>query len=188
MKSKLGVYVGSFNPVHDGHINIVKYLLNNKYVDKVLIVPTLNYWNKNNLIDIKHRINMLKFFEDDNIIIDTLHNKYIYTYELLNILSNEYIDYDLYLVMGADNIVRFNEWKNVEEILKYNIIVLKRGNIDINAYIDKYNYDRSKFIVIDNYPFINISSTDIRNNTDNSNISSKVYKYIKDNNLYGRNI
>ena len=188
MKSKLGVYVGSFNPVHDGHINIVKFLLNNKYVDKVLIVPTLNYWNKNNLIDIKHRINMLKFFEDDNIIIDTLHNKYIYTYELLNILSNEYIDYDLYLVMGADNIVRFNEWKNVEDILKYNIIVLKRDNININAYIDKYNYDRSKFIVIDNYPFINISSTDIRNNIDNSDISSKVYKYIKDNNLYRRNI
>ena len=38
----LGIYPGSFNPVHDGHIKIVKFLLNNNYVDKVLMLPTPN--------------------------------------------------------------------------------------------------------------------------------------------------
>ncbi|UKI59000.1 MAG: adenylyltransferase/cytidyltransferase family protein [Clostridium sp.] len=67
---KIAVYVGSFNPVHKSHIKVVNLVLKN-YVDKVIIVPTLAYWDKKNLIDIKDRINMLKFYERDNIIIDT---------------------------------------------------------------------------------------------------------------------
>ena len=43
---KLGVYVGSFNPVHIGHKYIIDYLLNNKYVDKIIVIPTGNYWDK----------------------------------------------------------------------------------------------------------------------------------------------
>ena len=50
---KIGIFIGSFNPPHLGHLDIIKYLLNKKYVDKILIVPTKNYWNKTNLIDIK---------------------------------------------------------------------------------------------------------------------------------------
>ena len=49
---KIGIFIGSFNPPHLGHLDIIKYLLNKKYVDKILIVPTKNYWNKTNLIDI----------------------------------------------------------------------------------------------------------------------------------------
>ena len=58
---KIAVYVGSFNPVHKGHIKVVKKILK-EYVDKVIIVPTMSYWNKNNLISIKDRINMLKIY------------------------------------------------------------------------------------------------------------------------------
>ena len=78
---KLGIYVGSFNPVHKGHIDIMNYLLSNNYVDMILAVPTLDYWHKRNLADIKDRINMLKIFENERIIIDTEHNEYIYTYD-----------------------------------------------------------------------------------------------------------
>ena len=49
---KLGVYVGSFNPVHKAHIKIGNYLLNN-HLNKVLMMPTGAYWNKNDLPDIK---------------------------------------------------------------------------------------------------------------------------------------
>ena len=84
---KLGIYIGSFNPVHLGHIDVVNYLINNKIVDKILIVPTLNYWDKNDLIDIKHRINMLKLIENKKIKIDDKNNNYIYTYELMNKLK-----------------------------------------------------------------------------------------------------
>ena len=79
---KLGVYIGSFNPPQKGHLKIVNYLIHN-YVDKVIFVPTGNYWNKTNLLDIEKRISMLKIFEDDNIIIDDKNNDIEYTYLLL---------------------------------------------------------------------------------------------------------
>ena len=178
---RLGVYVGSFNPVHIGHIDVVNYLIKEKYVDKVLIVPTLNYWNKFNLIDIKHRINMLKYFENEDIKIDTKNNKYIYTYELLNKLSKEYDD-ELYLIMGADNIIEFDKWKNYKKLLKYKIIIVNRNNIDINKYIKKY--DTNNFIVINDYKYIDISSTELRENLNSKYIDKKVLDYIKKNNLF----
>ena len=186
MKNKLGIYIGSFNPPHIGHKQVANYLVDNNYVDKLLIVPTLNYWNKQNLIDIKYRIQMLKYYETPNIMVDDKNNMYQYTYELLRVLSEEYADSKLYLIIGADNIIDFPKWKNVDEILNYNIIVVNRNNIDINTYIDKYNYNKDNFIVIDNYSFNEISSTRIRNNIDEYSyaLDNKVYKYIKNNNLY----
>ena len=66
---RIGVFVGSFNPVHKGHIKIANYLVDNNYVDKLLIVPTGSYWDKKN-IDVKYRIEMLERYETDRIIIE----------------------------------------------------------------------------------------------------------------------
>ena len=178
---KLGVYIGSFNPVHIGHIDVVNFLLNKNIVDKVLIVPTLNYWNKNNLIDLKHRINMLKFFENSNILVDTSHNSYSYTYQLMRALNLEYSDCELYLIIGADNIVNFHKWKNYLELLNYKIIVMNRNNIDINFYIKKYN--SNNFILLD-YNGVDISSTDLRRNLNPNYLDKLVFNYIKKNKLY----
>jgi len=182
---KIGIYVGSFNPVHIGHIDNINYLLN-KYLDKIYVVPTLNYWNKNNLIDLNHRINMLKYIENPRICIDTVNNKLEYTYLLLREYNKIYKKEDIYLIIGADNIIRFNEWKNVDELLTYNIIVLDRDDIDIYKYIDMYGFDRSKFIMFDDYVPILTSSTEIRKDIDGMKdfLDSRVYKYIKKNNLY----
>jgi nicotinate-nucleotide adenylyltransferase len=179
---KLGVYIGSFNPVHNGHIKLVNFLLDNNYLDKVLIVATNGYWNKNDLVDINSRIEMLKFFQNENIIIDETHNDYPYTYELMNALSNEYKNDELYLIMGADNIINFDKWMNYEELLNYKIIVMNRNNIDINSYIKKYN--TSNFIVVNDFDFIDVSSTKIRSDLNNPYLDKRVLKYIKKNNLY----
>ena len=108
---KLGVYIGSFNTVHIGHMDLVNYLLKNNYIDKALIIPTIEYWDKTNLVPLNDRINMLKFFENDLIKVDTEHNNYQYTIDLMKQLENDYND-TLYLIIGADNIIKFNEWKN----------------------------------------------------------------------------
>ena len=180
---RLGIYIGSFDPPHKGHIDVVNYLLYNKYVDKILIVPTISYWDKKISVDIVHRINMLKLYESDYIKVDDRNNRYIYTYELLRVLKRQY-DCELYLILGADNVINFDKWKNYEELLSYKIIVMNRNNIDINKYIYKYN--SNNFIVVDNYKSINISSTQIRNNLDSKYLDKKVLEYINKNKLYER--
>ena len=179
---KLGIYVGSFNPPHMGHIKVVNYLLENKIVDKVIILPTPNYWNKTDLVDIDLRVDMLRFFETDNIIIDDINNKYQYTYQVLESLKKTYKNDQLFLVISSDNIEKFHLWKNVDEILKNKVIVLRRGNNEIYKYVEKLG--REHFIVIDDFPFIDVSSTEIRNNLDNEYLDKRVLNYIKKHNLY----
>jgi nicotinate-nucleotide adenylyltransferase len=182
---KIGVYVGSFNPPHKGHIKIVNHLINNKYVDKILIIPTNNYWNKTNLIDLNHRLNMLKTFENNNIIINNTLNNLEYTYQIINELKKDNNEYSL--IIGSDNIIDFNKWKNYEELLKLEILIINRNNIDTKYYLDKLNKkDKYKIINIKN---IDISSTYIRENINNKNklkniIDEQVLEYIKKENLY----
>ena len=84
---RVGIYPGSFNPVHKGHIRIVRHLLRKNYVDQVLIVPTGNYWQKQDLLPVKDRIKMLKFFENDKIRIEEEFNELPYTYQLMRELK-----------------------------------------------------------------------------------------------------
>lgn len=184
---KIGVYVGSFNPVHLGHIKIVNYLLEN-YLDKVIIIPTGNYWDKVDLISIDDRINMLKLFENENIIIDTENNNILYIYEILNNLKKKYNN--LYLIIGADNIINFDKWKNYEELLTYNLVIINRDDIDTPYYLNKLN-KKDKYIITESLPNIDISSTYIRNCIKDNNyegldnkIDKKVLKYIKEKKLY----
>lgn len=180
---KIGIFIGSFNPPHLGHLDIIKHLLNKKYVDKILIVPTKNYWNKTNLIDINKRIAMLKSYENDNIKVDTSNNNYQYTYQLMRKLKKEYSHDELYLIIGADNIINFKKWKNYEELLTYNIIIMTRNNIDILKYTSHLT---GKFTVVNDYNFTDISSTKIRNNVflNKKYLQEDIYHYIIENKLY----
>ena len=60
---RIGVYVGSFDPFHKGHEDITNYILNNNYVDKVIIIPTLSYWDKSIKTTLEDRIKMIKLLE-----------------------------------------------------------------------------------------------------------------------------
>ena len=158
---RIGVYVGSFNPVHKGHIKIINHLIDNNYIDKVLVIPTGNYWDKINLINSDYRIEMLKFYEKENIIIGDKWNNLPNTYLILRELHKEYKNDDLYLIIGADNIISFDKWKEYEEIIDNNkILVIPRDNIDIDRYLVKYNQDR--FIVVKDFLDVDVSSTEIR--------------------------
>ena len=176
---RVGVYIGSFNPVHVGHLHVANYLIENDYVDRVLLLATPNYWHKQNLIDIVHRENMLKFFENESIQVDTIHNKYTYTHEILDALERDYPSDEFYLILGSDNLEHLDKWVKIDEILKRKIIVLNRGNY--NCPVDSTN-----MIFVNDFNYINISSTEIRNNMDTKYLPKDVYDYIKRNNLYSR--
>lgn len=181
---KLGVYVGSFNPVHMGHMELVNGLIDMKIVDKIIIVPSKNYWTKTNLIDIDDRINMLKFFENENIIIDTKRNELDYTYEVLDSIKDEYND-ELFLIIGSDNLERFHLWKNVNKILENKVIVVNRGNLKTDK-LDEH------FIVVSEINPLNTSSTEIRRRLENDEsieelVDNRVIYYIKRKKLYKEN-
>ena len=179
---RLGIYVGSFNPVHVGHIHVVNYLLEKKYVDKILLLPTPSYWDKTNLLDMNDRINMLKVYENDKVIVDAKHNNYPYTYQVLNSLRKDYKDDELYLIIGSDNIEKFDLWEHVDEILENKVIVVRRDDTDIEKYTSKFN--TTNFIIVNEFKPIDISSSRIRNNKDYNYLDKEVYNYIKENNLY----
>ena len=183
---KVGVYVGSFNPPHLGHEQIINNLLKNKVVDKIIVIPTLSYWNKHINVSLKKRIDMLSTIKNDNVIINDTLNHYKNTYELMDKLSQTYDD--LYLIIGADNIIDFDKWNNVDRILKHHVIVISRNDINIDEYLSKF--DKSRFIIVDNVNF-DISSTFVREKIKNREyhllkgiLNDKVIEYIKNNNLY----
>ncbi len=183
---KLGIYVGSFNPIHMGHIKIVRELIDKNYVDKVYIIPTMGYWQKQDLIDIKDRINMCKCIETDNIIVDNHHHyKYQYTYEILSSLKQKYIGDSLYLIIGADNVPKLHLWQNIDQILKYPIIIINRNNIDLDSYLNQF--PDARFIIANDINPLAISSTLIRKNVNYQTqyLDSKVLSYIKKHHLYG---
>lgn len=158
---RIGVYTGSFDPVHIGHKQIVDYLLEHNYLDKVIIMPTGNYWNKQNITNIRHRINMLKYYENNKIIINNKYNNLPYTYQILEKLKEDYPGSTFYLILGADNLIKFHLWKEVEQILENKVLVLPRDNIESSIYINKFR-QKENFTVIKNFKQTNVSSSLIR--------------------------
>lgn len=179
---KIGIYGGAFNPPHLSHIKIVKELLKRKYLDKIIIVPVGNKYEKEDLIDFQNRYNMLKLiFKNKNIIISDFENqnKNIYTYQTLDYFQNKYPKDQIYFITGADNIKQINTWKNYDYILeKYNILAIPRNN----------KCPKNKKIIYTNIIVEPISSTNIRKNIKNQKqyLDKKIINYIKKNNLYNK--
>ena len=93
-------------------------------------------------------------------------------------------------IIGADNIINFDKWKNYEELLTYNLVIINRDDIDTPYYLNKLN-KKDKYIITESLPNIDISSTYIRNCIKDNNyegldnkIDKKVLKYIKEKKLY----
>jgi len=179
---RIGIYPGSFNPVHKGHIKIVRHLLRKHYVDKVLIVATGNYWQKQDLLPVKDRIRMLKYFKNENIVIEEEYNELPFTYQLMRKLKKRYPDDTLSLIIGADMVVTFDRWKRFQELLKYDFIILKRDGIDVCSYMEKLG--KKNYAAVSDLDEIEVSSTYIRNHIDDydllkDQIDHRVYKYYR---------
>ena len=178
---RIAVYPGSFNPVHKGHIRIARYLLQKEITDRVLIVPTGNYWDKQNLLPLKDRIAMLKIFEKDGIVVEEEANELPYTYQLMRELRKRYPDDKLQLVLGADNLPRFDEWKNYKELLKYPFLLVRRNGIDIRKEMAELNKSDYRILLLKEMA---VSSSYIREHLENYEevrrmLDVRVWRYLK---------
>ncbi|MFO7525137.1 MAG: nicotinate-nucleotide adenylyltransferase [Ignavibacteriaceae bacterium] len=189
--SKVGVYGGTFDPIHIGHLITAQSVREIRELDKIIFVPAFLSPHK---LDIKasapeHRINMLKlaiknidFFDITEFEINQ--QNISYTIDTLKELKKYYDE--LELIIGYDNIFKFYTWREPDEILKLaTLIVLKRKSSYPPPYEDKY-FNKAEFVQTRG---IEVSSTDIRERVKHGQpinylVTEEVKDYIYKHNLY----
>ncbi len=181
----VGLFIGSFNPITNAHIEICELLKND--FEKIVLVP-VNSKDKY-LVSIKDRINMLsiltkkyKFLE----ISDIMKNYSYLNYRIIDLLKQEYGN--LNIIMGSDLLEKLDTFDNYVYLLEnYNFCIISRDDNVANLINNKFLKYKDKFIVFNYHN--NTSSTMVReylkNNKDTKNIlDNDVLNYIKENNLY----
>ena len=186
----IGLYFGAFNPIHDGHLQVANYAVNNSDLDKVWFVLTPQSPHKidSTLIDFNHRYKMLEIVckKHKNILPSDIEKnlpKPSYSISTLNYLKKENDINNYSLIIGDDNIKKLTTWKQYSEIIKnHKIYVYPRNNCKEKS---KLTHENIYYL---NSPIINISASNIRKNilnkkTDNLKIDSKVLSYLINNNI-----
>lgn len=131
---KIGLYFGSFNPVHIGHLAIANYMLEFSDLQKIWFVvsPQNPFKKKASLLADYHRYEMLQLAIDDYSDYKVCDIEFkmpqpSYTIDTLIYLDEKYPKHDFSLIMGEDNLESFEKWKNYEQILlNFSIYVLPR--------------------------------------------------------------
>ncbi len=192
---KIGVYGGSFNPCHLVHKQIVLNLLENYAFDRIVLLPTGNFYKKSNLAKGEERIHMLNLMFENHprvILCDyEFKNNLICTYRSLDYLQNLYKGDELYFIMGSDNLLHFDTWKRYEYILDtYNLFVIVRKDIELKGVLEKYQNHKGKIELVD-IEVEGVNSSYIRacvskNNYDEIShiLDSNVLKYIQERRIY----
>jgi nicotinate-nucleotide adenylyltransferase len=190
-KTKIGLFFGSFNPVHNGHLMLANYIVEYTDLDSVWFVvsPQNPFKDKESLLQDRHRFDMLEMAVGNDSrfeVCDIEFNmpKPSYTIDTLTRLLEIYPETEFHLICGMDNLVNFKKWKNAQEILdNYNLLVYPRKGYEGG---DLINY---KSVRIIDAPEIEISSTFIRNAVaENKDVRyfmpEKSYNYMIDMNFY----
>jgi nicotinate-nucleotide adenylyltransferase len=183
---KIGIYGGSFNPIHFGHIFLAEYIKEELNFDKILFVPVgIPSHRENNLIDYEHRVNMINLSIKNNKdfeLCEIEKNKISYTYDTYKELKKIYPNDELYEIIGEDSASYLHKWKDYEEMKeKVKFIVAKRAN---SNYVST-----EKNITVLKSPIIEISASDIRTRIKMGKsikyyLTDEVRKYIEKNKLY----
>lgn len=133
MKSRIGFFGGCFNPITKAHIQLIKKVIQERNLDKVYFVPMGNWYEKKDLIELEHRIEMLKiaFEQEEKMQILAISNKNEKTYAIdtFRIIDKKFPEAERFFTMGSDNYQKMLLWKNADDLLKnYQYIVLDREN------------------------------------------------------------
>ena len=159
-----GLFFGSFNPIHNGHLAIAQYLLDNKYCEKLwFVVSPQNPWKENSaLLDEQKRLYVVNkaIAEDDRMAVSDVEftrARPSYTYQTLQVLAEKYPEKQFALIVGGDNLRDFHLWKDYEKILEeYPLFVYPRPGVDLSN-------DIVGNIHLIDAPLADVSSTEIRN-------------------------
>ena len=183
---EIGLFFGSFNPIHIGHLIIAQYFLTNSEINEIwfIVSPHNPLKRKSDLFDPSHRLEMVRLAIEDNEKMVASDIEFSlpapsYTINTLSVLSINHPKRDFVILMGADSLDTIQEWKNYQKILdNYKIYIYPRK--DSFTIKNKFKkYDIQKF----NAPIIEISSTLIRDNLRNKNpikylVPGSIFEYL----------
>jgi nicotinate-nucleotide adenylyltransferase len=204
---KIGLYFGTFNPIHVGHLIIANHMAEHSDLDQIWMVVTPHnpLKKKNTLLDDYHRLQMVHLATEDFPKIKPSDIEFKlsqpnYTVNTLVHLEEKYPNYEFSLIMGEDNLKSLHKWKNYEVILEnHDIYVYPRletkGSVEEAISTDADNLDLKIFqkfakkIYMIDAPIVEISSTFIRDNIKKRKnvqplLPAKVWEYIDHNNFY----
>ena len=190
---KIGLYFGTFNPIHIGHLTIANHMAENSDLDEIwmIVTPHNPFKKKSSLLDNHHRLEMVYQATEsyDKIKPSDIEFKLPqpnYTVHTLVYLQEKYPNYHFNLIMGEDNLKGFHKWKNYDVILEnHEIYVYPRISEGI---VEHQFMDHPKIHRVE-APIMEISSTMIRKAiADHKNIRpllpETVWTYIDEMNFY----
>ena len=174
---KIGLYFGSFNPVHNGHLIIANYTLHNSYLDQVwFVVSPQNPLKTSSVLLNEHdRLFLVRLAIEDEPRLKACDVEFklpkpSYTIDTLIYLEEKYPQHEFSIIMGSDSFKNLYKWKNHEILIKkYPIIVYQRSNHTITE-----KYPNEHRILILEAPLLEISASLIRQNIE----TGKSIKYL----------
>lgn len=185
-----GIYGGSFNPIHEGHICLAKALAESGLVDEMwlLVSPQNPFKVDAELLDDDERLRLARLAVEDVPGVEVCDREFSlprpsYMYNTLQALSEEHPNREFVLVIGADNWERFPDWYRSKDILaSYRVIVYPRPGYELGKL--------PRRVKLADTPLLDISSTEIRNRIasesdyDGEGLPPVVWKEIKEKGYY----
>lgn len=180
---KIGIYGGSFNPIHKGHIALAKFAIENLQLDKLFLVPANKSPDKKEVeyAPSKDRINIINLVLEDKMILSEFEIKrggVSYTKDTINYFKSKFPNDELYFFIGTDNINGLNKWEGIDLMAKQvRFVAFQRGKEFSKINVKKYN------VLLLNNPIYKYSSTDYKNGNLDM-VEPQVQEYIGENFLY----
>lgn len=191
---KIGLFFGSYNPIHVGHLILANHIAENTEIDQVWLVvsPQSPFKQKESLLADYHRLALVEIAIEGN---DKLRASNIefdlpqpnYTIVTLATLKEKYPQHEFQLIMGEDNLKSLHKWYNYEQIIEnYPIIVYPRLS---NEELSSEYFNHPSVTLLEDVPLMNVSSSFIRKAIKEKKdvsylLTEPVRKYIDEMNFY----
>ncbi len=199
---KIGILGGTFDPIHNGHLNLAKTAYKEFHLDKILVMPTSNPPHKDGQVatSLEDRIAMVNFaiadfpyLEYSNV--ECEREGYIYSSDTMELLKKENPDTEYFFIMGADSLMNILTWHEPQKLFQYtNILAAIRDDVNRNQLKEQIVFLKSHYqcnIELLNASKYDVSSHEIRHEIQSGSLEriktllpEKVYSYIKEKGLY----
>ena len=200
MSKNIGLFFGTFNPVHVGHLILANFMAQQPNIDEVwmVVTPRNPFKEKDTLLEDIHRLALVREAVENNPLLEASNVEFDmpqpnYTVNTLAVLSEKYPDKNFTLIMGEDNLRSFHKWKNHNVILaNYEVMVYPRvytesEKVEVSDKTKELR-NHSKITMVD-APLMKVSSSVIRNMIAEGKdvqyiLTPEVFKYVDEMNFY----